>query len=296
MRPEHVTQVRRFNRLVTQRAGALDDHFLGRDRPLGESRLLYEIGREGANLRDLRSRLGLDSGYVSRLVQSLAARGLVRISPVSEDERIRRAALTRAGLREFDEMNRRSDEAAASQLEGLTESQRDRLVHAMAEVERLLKAAGLLIERVDPASPPARWCVQEYFKELAERFEKGFDPAAGLPVEDAELIPPRGAFLLASVDGEPVACGSIKTIAPGIGYVKRMWVASTVRGLGVGRRMLHALETEARYLGFDKVCLETNRALGEAIRLYRSSGYREVAAFNDEPYADHWFEKDLDWS
>jgi DNA-binding MarR family transcriptional regulator len=112
MQAAQVVQVRSFHRLVTQRAGALEDHFLGRDRPLGESRVLYEVGRDGADLRDLRARLDLDSGYLSRLVQSLVAKGLVDLRPVEGDERVRRAELTVHGLAELDEMNRRSDEAA----------------------------------------------------------------------------------------------------------------------------------------------------------------------------------------
>src|SRR6476660_8324110 len=106
MQPDHVAQVRRFSRLVTQRVGALDDHFLGRDRPLGESRVLHEIGPEGSDLRDVRSRLGLDSGYLSRLVQSLASTGLITLRAGPDDERVRRAYLTPAGLAEIEEMNR----------------------------------------------------------------------------------------------------------------------------------------------------------------------------------------------
>jgi DNA-binding MarR family transcriptional regulator/GNAT superfamily N-acetyltransferase len=293
MAPEHIAQVRRFNRLVTQRAGALDDHFLGRDRPLGESRVLFEIGPSGTDLRELRSRLGLDSGYLSRLVQSLASTGLVTLRAGADDERVRRAHLTPAGLAEVEEMNRRSDQAAHTILTPLTESQRERLVAAMAEVHRLLQAAGATIERVDPASHAARWCVSQYFAELASRFEGGFDPGQSIPADDAELRPPVGAFLVASVDGEPVACGALKSISPGVGSLKRMWVASSVRGLGFGRRMLSALESQARELGVTTVRLETNRALAEAIHLYRSSGYAEVAPFNADPYADHWFEKRL---
>lgn len=293
MAPEHVAQVRRFNRLVTQRAGALDDHFLGRDRPLGESRVLYEIGSRGADLRELRARLGLDSGYLSRLVQSLAAAGLVKVSAGPEDERVRRARLTAAGLAEVEEMNRRSDQAAEAILTPLTQSQRERLVAAMTEVHRLLQAAGARIERVDPAGPPARWCVSQYFAELASRFEEGFDPGQSIPADDDELRAPRGAFLMASVDGEPVACGALKEISPGVGSLKRMWVAASMRGLGFGRRMLGALEDQARELGFTTLRLETNRALTEAISLYRNSGYVEVAAFNTDPYANHWFEKHI---
>src|SRR6478735_2689754 len=112
MQPDQIAQVRRFNRLVTQRAGALDDHFLGRDRPLGESRVLFEIGGDGATLRDLRARLGLDSGYLSRLVQSLCDRGLVTLRAHDADERVRRAQLTLTGRAELREVNRRSDHVA----------------------------------------------------------------------------------------------------------------------------------------------------------------------------------------
>jgi DNA-binding MarR family transcriptional regulator/N-acetylglutamate synthase-like GNAT family acetyltransferase len=293
MLDDQISQVRRFNRLVTQRAGALEDHFLGRDRPLGESRLLYEIGPGGADLRDLRLRLGLDSGYVTRLVQALEADGLVRLGPGTADQRVRKARLTAAGRREVGEMNQRSDMAAAALLDPLTPAQRTRLVAAMAEVHRLLQLAGLRIERADPASPAARWCVDQYFHELNRRFEAGFDPAASVPAEDRDLIPPLGAFLVAFVDGESVACGAVKSISPGVGSLKRMWVADTVRGLGIGRRMLAALETQARELGLTTLRLETNQTLHEAIRLYRSAGFREVAAFNADPYAHHWFEKRL---
>ena len=293
MIPGHIAQVRRFSRLVTQRVGALDDHFLGRDRALGESRVLFEIGPQGTDLRDVRSRLGLDSGYLSRLVQSLASTGLVTLRAAPEDERVRRAYLTPAGLAEVEEMDRRADDVAAAMLTPLTESQRERLVAAMSEVHRLLKAAGAEIERVDPASRVARWCVSQYFAELASRFEEGFDPTQSIPADDADVRPPRGSFLVASADGEPVACGAVKSTAPGVGSLKRMWVATSLRGLGFGRRMLDALESQARELGLTTLRIETNQSLREAIQLYEKSGYVEVPPFNADPYADHWFEKHL---
>ena len=293
MLPEHIAQVRRFNRLVTQRAGALDDHFLGRDRPLGESRVLFEIGSRGADLRDVRARLGLDSGYLSRLVQSLVSAGLMELRPGPRDERVRTAYLTQAGLAEIEGMNRRSDDAAEAILTPLGAAQRERLVEAMAEVHRLLQASGIRIERVDPATTAARWCVQQYYSELASRFEEGFDPAQSIPADDVELRPPLGAMLVASADAEPVACGAVKLIGPRVGSLKRMWVASSARGVGLGKRMLEALESEARELGVTTLRLETNRALAEAIGLYRRSGYVEVAPFNTDPYANFWFEKQL---
>src|SRR3712207_4414108 len=92
-----IAQVRRFNRDVTQRVGALDDRFLARDRPLGEARVLWEIGAGGRDVRALRERLGLDSGYLSRLLRRLEADGLVTVEPGAPDRRVRIARLTRAG-------------------------------------------------------------------------------------------------------------------------------------------------------------------------------------------------------
>ena len=293
MSTEQIARVRAFNRLVTQRIGALDDHFLGRGRPLGASRLLYEIGSVGIDLRDLRRRLGLDAGYVSRLAKALAREGLVRIEPGRADQRVRTARLTAAGAREVREMNARSDRAAATLLDALTRRQREILVGAMGEVHRLMRVAGLTIERVDPRSPAARWCVAQYFAELDRRFEKGFDAGRSLPADDKDLTPPRGAFLTGVVDGDLVACGAVKVIGPGMVSLKRMWVAASARGLGIGGRMLSALEVQARALGARTVRLETNKALVEAIALYRRAGYREVRAFNDDPYAHHWFERRL---
>jgi ribosomal protein S18 acetylase RimI-like enzyme len=105
------------------------------------------------------------------------------------------------------------------------------------------------------------------------------------------MSPPAGLFLMATLHGEAVGCGALKFHPGAPAEIKRMWVSSGVRGLGLGRRLLAELEAQAQAHGAGTVRLETNRALGEAIALYRTAGYREVAAFNDEPYAHHWFEK-----
>src|SRR5689334_21014362 len=126
-----VSEVRRFNRGVTARVGALNDRFLGRDRPLGEARLLWEIGEQGCELRLLRSRLSLDSAYLSRLLRALEAAGLVEVAPSTADRRIRVARLTRAGIAERDLLDRRSHEFAESLLEPLTPDEQRDLVAAM---------------------------------------------------------------------------------------------------------------------------------------------------------------------
>jgi len=288
-----VDRVRAFNRTVTQRVGALDDHFLALDRPLGESRLLWEIGEDGCDVRRLRAALDLDSGYVSRLLRSLESDGLVSVSPSPADKRVRTARLTDPGVRERDELDRRADELAWSLLAPLDATHRDRLVAAMGEVERLLTAALVRFEEVDPTDPRARHCLAEYFAELDRRFESGFEAGRSLPTPAEELRPPRGTVLLAGLRDEPVGSAMLMFEPGGTALIKRMWVAPTVRGLGVGRRLLAALEDRAAAGGASTIRLETNRALVEAIALYRATGYREVAAFNDESYADHWFAKDL---
>jgi DNA-binding MarR family transcriptional regulator/GNAT superfamily N-acetyltransferase len=288
-----VAQVRRFNRLVTERVGALDDHFLSRDRPLGEARVLWEIGADGCDVRALRSRLALDSGYLSRLLRSLEQAGLATGEPNEHDRRIRTVRLTEPGLAERVVLDERSNALAESFLAPLNAVQRERLVAAMGDVERLLTAAMVDISPTDPADPGARYCMGEYFAELDRRFDAGFDPATSISAGDDELRTPIGLLLVATLRTEPIGCGALKFHDGAPTELKRMWVASSARGLGVGRRLLSELEREAARHASRIVRLETNQSLTEAIALYRSSGYVEVAPFNDEPYAHHWFEKRL---
>jgi len=292
MTAEMVAQVRRFNRTVTQRIGVLNESYLASDRSLGQNRLLWEIGVDGCDVRSLRERLDLDSGYVSRLLRALEAAGHVIVEQSPADGRIRFARLTPTGRRELAALDRRSDDAAAAILQPLNARQRNELVSAMAEVERLLIASTVEVRQCDPRHRDARFCLQTYYDELAVRFEGGYDPALS-PVADVEMTPPAGLLLVASLHGEPVGCGALIFHPDAVGLVKRMWVAPSVRGLGLGRRLLHELENRARAEGLRLMRLETRDELSEAIRMYQTSGYREVAPFNDEPYAHHWFEKSL---
>src|ERR1044071_5509104 len=138
MLPDPILTVRRFYRALTLRTGALTDSFLGRGRPLAQSRLLFEIGTQGADVRELRSRLDFDSGYLSRLLRSLEAHGLIEVSPLESDLRSRRAYLTTAGLDELQDLNRLGDRFARETLEPLSAAERTRLVAAICEVEKLL--------------------------------------------------------------------------------------------------------------------------------------------------------------
>lgn len=143
---------------------------------------------------------------------------------------------------------------------------------------------------VDPRSPAAERAASRYFEELAARFEGGFEITAyaGEPTADP------GRVVLALRDGEPVACGTVRRLAAGVGEIKRMWVDPAARGVGLGRRMLAHLEHVAAAQGLVLIRLDTNAALVEAIALYDRSGYRRIPRYNDNPYADVWFEKVLD--
>lgn len=290
---DHVATLRRFNRSFTQRIGALDDSFLGSGRPLGPSRLLYEIGRNGAGILELRTRLGLDSGYVSRMLRQLEAEGLVEVISEPQDRRRRRAVVTSRGAGEWEDLERRSDELAERLVAPLSPRQRVELSEALSKADRLLRAATIIFEVVDPRSDDAIWAMQEYFGELDERFPTGFDPGNTLVVDAPSMRHPDGVFVIGYSDGDPVSCGGVKAVDVTTGEIKRMWVHADMRGAGVGRRLLEHLERQARQLGHTRVVLDTNSTLVEAIAMYERAGYAAIDRYNDNPYAARWFAKAL---
>jgi DNA-binding MarR family transcriptional regulator len=293
MSDEAIAEVRRFNRTVGRHIGALDERFLGQPRPMGQARLLWEIGTEGCELRVLRARLGLDSGYLSRLLRALERAGLVSTEPSKADRRSRVARLTAAGEAERELLDRRSDEVARAVLEPLDPRRRDELVQAMNRVERLLTARAVEIEVVDPEHPDAIACVAAYYDELERRSGLDLGRDAARPVDPAAVRLPAGLVLVAYLGGVAVGCGSVKHHDDAPSEIKRLWVAPDARGLGLGRRLMGELERAAREAGASAVRLDTNRNLTEAVAMYRESAYEEVHAFNDEAFAHHWFEKRL---
>ena len=304
---DDVAVLRRFNRSYTQRIGALEDSFLGLGMPLGPARLLFEIGAAPATTQALRERLGLDSGYLSRLLRRLENEGLIDVTPDPDDRRRRQVTLTEAGRERWRELERRSDDQARLIVDPLTQRQRERLARALSEADLLVRAATVSFAPTDPASPVARDVVGRYFAEIGRRF--GFDAAADETEKDTKLlVPPTGVFVVAVSDGEPVACGGLQTLdalADGpigggpltngqrVGELKRMWVHDDWRGAGLGSRLLRHLEDQARALGHGAVRLDTNAALAEAISMYQRAGYRPIARYSDNPWATHFFEKRL---
>jgi DNA-binding MarR family transcriptional regulator len=283
--------LRRFNRTHTQRIGVLDESFLGTGRPLGVSRLLFEVGASAApTVRELRERLELDSGHVSRMLRRLEQDGLVETSPDPADQRRRVVRLTKAGRRAWRDLDDRSEQLADRLVAPLTPRQRERLTEALATADLLVRAATVRLREVAPSDPAAREATARYVAELDERFPHGFDP--GGP-DGAE---PGATYVVATSDGEPVAYGGLRPLPDldaGTAEIKRMWVHGDWRGAGLGSRMLRHLEDLARDRGFDRVVLDTNGTLVEAIAMYERAGYRRIDRYNDNPYAEAFFEKDL---
>ncbi|MCW2800995.1 MAG: hypothetical protein JWQ70_2467 [Aeromicrobium sp.] len=286
-----VETLRSFNRSWTQRIGVLDDSFLGSGRPLGPSRLLFEIGRDGLGVRELRERLGLDSGYVSRLLRRLEDEGLVEVRPDPADARRRVVRLTPDGMVAHRDLDDRSEELARRLVEPMSERRQSALAEHLGQAERLIRAATVSLDVVDPASPRAHEAVAAYLRELDATFSEGFD--AGEAAHDHADLSGTGRFIVAASDGVAVGCGGLRRVDAETAEIKRMWVDREWRGLGLAGRLLRRLEDEALDLGHQRVWLDTNRALTPAIAMYRAAGYTDIARYNDNPYADFWFEKSL---
>ncbi len=292
-----VATLRQFNRSFTPRIGALDETFLGTGRPLAAARLLFEIGtqREGcaATVQELRHRLGVDSGYLSRLLRNLEVDGLVELHHDPVDGRRRIVDLTPAGRIGWDELDRRSDDIATKLVDALTAEQRADLEAALGVAERLLQLSTIAIEPTDSAGAAADSALRQYMAELDRRFPGGFDVRQDTDAERQAMTAPSGGFLIVHDGGEPLGCGGLRRVDRKTAEIKRMWLHPSVRGLGLGKRLLAALEALARDFGYDAVVLDTNNSLTEAIAMYERCGYTSTDRYNDNPYAHRWFRKDL---
>jgi DNA-binding MarR family transcriptional regulator len=290
--------LRRFNRTYTQRIGVLEESFLGTGRPLAVSRLLFEIGATdpatGATVRDLRERLDLDSGHLSRMLRRLEQEGLVATAPDPADQRRRVVRLTAAGLAARQELDERSEELASRIVAPLTDRQRERLTDALATADLLVRAATVRLLEVPPEHPGAREALGHYLAEIDARFPTGYEPGGSVA---AAASGPGSTYVLATSDGEPVAYGGIRP-APALDEhtieIKRMWVRSDWRGAGLGSRMLRHLEALAQDRGCTRVVLDTNGVLAEAIAMYERFGYRAIERYpGSDPHATHFFEKEI---
>ena len=292
MYDDPVLRLRRFQRAVTTETGALDGSFLGRGRPLGAARGLNAIGRGRQDVAAIRADLELDSGLLSRLLRGLEAEGLIAMTADPGDARRRRARLTEAGRAEFDAYEAIADDRARALLD--RHPQRQALLEAMDLIATAFGRDRIALREVDPRDPAALHCLRQYYGELARRFARGFDVSLSCDPEAADMMPPRGVFLVAVAEDMPIGCAGLKGRPDGTSAeVKRVWVAPSARGLGLARRMMDRIEDCARAQGRARLLLDTNSALREAVALYRRLGWTAIPRFNDDPYPDLFFEKRL---
>lgn len=287
-----IARLRRFNRAVTREVGALDTSFLGRGRPLGMARVLQLVRPEGTDVAVIRDKLNLDSGLMSRFLRSLEREGLIRTETDPTDRRRRVARLTEAGSGEmaaYDAIGRDS----AARLINRAGSRAKDVVAAMDLIATLLNRDQLQINETDPDSREALFCLKAYFDEILARVAIAKPEYFPLPDPGADSYrPPRGRFLVAWSDDLPVGCVSLRPLDDRTAEVKRLWVHASARGQGLSRRLMAAIETEARAMGFQWLRLDTNSALTEAIALYRATGWTDIPPYTDPP-GDTWMGKPL---
>jgi DNA-binding MarR family transcriptional regulator/GNAT superfamily N-acetyltransferase len=287
-----IARLRRFNRAVTREVGALDTSFLGRGRPLGMARVLQLVRPEGTDVALIRDRLALDSGLTSRFLRALERERLIATDTDPADRRRRIARLTDKGRAEMAAYEAIGHDRAA-RLIAKAGSRADEVVAAMDLIATLLNRDQLEIRPADPDSPEALACQQAYFDEILARVAIAKPEYFPLPDPGADSYrPPQGRFLVAWSDDLPVGCVALRALGDRTAEVKRLWVDASARGQGLSRRLMVAIEDEARAMGYQRLRLDTNSALTEAIALYRATGWTDIPPYTTPP-ADVWMEKPL---
>ncbi len=291
MQNDNIARFRRLSRAVTTQTGALDTSFLGLGRPLGSARVLNAIGHGKTDVGELRDYLGLDSGLMSRLLRGLETEGLVATKSSPLDARRRVAVLTTEGEAAFQHYETLSNRAAEDVISRY--SNPGALLEAMDLVATVLGRDQIRIIVADPEDVRIQSCVQAYCDELSKILGVVFDRQTSGDPEAESLRPPMGIFLLALSDGLPIGCCGLKGQGGGLGEVKRLWVSPAARGLGLSKTLMSEIEDHACRLGMTRLQLDTNGRLSAALALYRNDGWREIERYNDNPYAEHFFEKSL---
>jgi GNAT superfamily N-acetyltransferase/DNA-binding HxlR family transcriptional regulator len=287
-----IARLRRFNRVVTREIGALDTSYLGRGRPLSTARVLHLIKPEGTDVAVIRQTLRFDSGLLSRLLRSLEKEGLVVVRPDPADRRRRIAHLTEAGHAEWKVYDQLGHDKAQAVFDRAGRRQQA-LVEAMDLIATVMLQDDVTIRDADPDDPAALSCLQAYYQLLLENISDLRPEMLPLPLPDAARYRrPDGAFLVAWSDDLPIGCVSLRPLEPGTGEVKRLWVHPLARGQGLGRRLMRAVEARARDIGMTRLQLDTNTALADAVALYRSDGWTDIAAYTTPP-ANLWMAKRL---
>ncbi len=287
-----IARLRRFNRVVTREIGALDTSYLGRGRPLSTARVLQLVRPEGTDITEIRQKLSLDSGLLSRLLRSLQAEGLVDLRPDPADRRRRIAVRTPAGDAEY-QVYDALGHAKAKAVFDRAGPRRAEVIAAMDLIATVMLRDETAIRDADPDEPAALACLRAYYDLLLDRVPGMTPGILTLPLPDAPRYrPPDGAFLIAWSDDLPVGTVSLRTLEPELAEVKRLWIDPAARGQGLAKRLMRAIEDRARTMGLRRLKLDTNAVLTEAVSLYRREGWTDCDPYTDPP-ANLWMTKPL---
>lgn len=300
--PDRVQSVRRFNRFYTQTIGVLNEGHLDSPFSLTEVRVLYEIThREAPTASEIGRDLGLDAGYMSRMVRGFERKGLVVRTRSETDGRRSHLSLTKKGRDLFARLDARACDEIATVLGTLAPGDQERITAAMQTVERLLGGRGERGETTyvirDPRPGDMGWVVHRHGALYAQ--EKGWDERfEGLVAEVvarfvAGFDPKRERCWIAERDGEIVGSVFLARKSKTVGQLRLLLVEPSARGLGIGARLVDKVARFARQAGYRKIVLWTNRGLDSARKIYESAGYRMVLEephdkFGEGEFAQVW--------
>lgn len=283
--------VRQFNRFYTVHLGLLRGRYLDTDYSLSESRLLYELSQNpGCTANHLRTRLGLDAGYMSRMVRSLTERGLVAGVRSEQDKRATLLSLTDNGRVVIADINHRASSETVRMLNQLDADQCAQLLEAMNKVREILSPPATRIVRATTAQlNDARHLLYEYFDVIGVVLRDD-DAAIRAFLDDAS-----SAMWIAYVDGAPAACVAMRPLPAmaGAAECKRLYVADRYRRRGLSQALMAALEAHAAQAGYTDVYLDTKDDLHAGIKLYDQLGYARCERYNDNPQATIFMRKRL---
>ena len=284
-----VAAVRRFNRFYTRRIGALGEGHLETPFSLSEARVLYELAqRPGTTATEVGQELGLDAGYLSRILRGFQERGLLERRPSGTDARQSRLSLTERGRGAFAELDAAARRDIAGMLDALAPADQARLVRAMETVERMLGA------RPEPAEPYVLrgphpgdygWVVQSHGELYAREY--GWDARFEALVAEIvaayvrNLQPERERCWIAERDGENVGSVFVVRHADEVAKLRLLLVDPRARGLGIGARLVDECIRFARGAGYRRMMLWTNDVLVSARKIYVAAGFRLV---HEEPH------------
>jgi len=297
---DRVAAVRRFNRFYTRRIGLLNEALYGGGFSLAENRVLWELAHEErATASLLEERLGMDRGYLSRILRGFRERGLLRAAASKEDGRVRHLALTGRGRKAFAAIDRRSGDEVSATISGLTEGGQQKLVQAMHSIQALLEPANAsrAFRLRDPSAGDYGWVVQRhgalYAREYGwdERFEA---LVAGIVAGFVERFKPRRERCwIAEGEGGILGCVFIVEKSPAVAQLRLLLVEPEARGMGVGSALVRECIAFARTAGYSRMMLWTNDVLHAARRIYQRAGFALVeeerhTSFGKELVGQNW--------